>query len=316
MASRNPSAAVADAPESALQAAAAGGLVYVSDTEPGLRRRRSGKGFVYVDAGGRRVRAPSVLERIRALAIPPAYRDVWICTRANGHLQATGRDARGRKQYRYHPDWRLVRDGDKFDRVVAFGAALPRLRRRLRTDLARSGLGREKVSAIVVAVLADTLLRIGNDEYARGNRSYGLTTLRNRHVEFVRGSRAKFHFRGKGGLDHDVVLDDARLARLMRRCQQLPGQMLFQYRDEDDAIQPVDSGLVNDYLRGAMGGDFTAKDFRTWGGTLLAVRLLAGHEVPRKDDGEPDAQAAVAACNARPRARAGRGSGSRRRCGC
>ncbi|HEY5805671.1 MAG TPA: DNA topoisomerase IB [Lysobacter sp.] len=283
---------------SAVQSARAGGLVYVSDGDPGLRRRRAGKGFSYVDARGRSVRDAATLARIRALAIPPAYRDVWICTRANGHLQATGRDARGRKQYRYHPDWSQVRDSDKFDRIVAFGDALPRLRRRLRGDLARSGLGREKVSAIVVAVLADTLLRIGNDEYARGNRSYGLTTLRNRHVEFLRGGRAKFRFRGKSGLEHDVVLDDARLARLMHRCQQLPGQMLFQYRDEDDTVQPVDSGLVNDYLRDATGGDFTAKDFRTWGGTLLAVRLLAGHEVPCKDDGAPDAPAIVAARNA------------------
>jgi DNA topoisomerase-1 len=278
--------------------AAAGGLVYVSDDAPGLRRRRAGKGFSYIDANGRPVRDATTLARIRALAIPPAYRDVWICTRANGHLQATGRDARGRKQYRYHPDWSQVRDSNKFDRIVAFGAALPRLRRRLRSDLARSGLGREKVSAIVVAVLADTLLRIGNDEYARGNRSYGLTTLRNRHVEFLRGGRAKLRFRGKSGLEHDVVVDDARLSRLMHRCQQLPGQMLFQYRDDDDNVQPVDSGLVNDYLRDATGGDFTAKDFRTWGGTLTAVRLLAGSDVPHKDDGQPDAQGIVATRNA------------------
>ncbi|MFC3816127.1 DNA topoisomerase IB [Lysobacter sp. GCM10012299] len=283
---------------SAEQSAAAGGLVYVSDADPGLRRRRAGKGFSYVDAQGRRIRDAATLARIRALAIPPAYRDVWICTRANGHIQATGRDARGRKQYRYHPDWSQVRDSDKFDRIVAFGASLPRLRRRLRSDLARSGLGREKVSAIVVAVLADTLLRIGNDEYARGNRSYGLTTLRNRHVEFLRGGRAQFRFRGKSGLEHDVILDDARLTRLMRTCQQLPGQMLFQYRDEDDTVQPVDSGLVNDYLREATGGEFTAKDFRTWGGTLLAVRLLAASEVPCKDDGQPDAQGIVSTRNA------------------
>ena len=280
------------------QSATAGGLVYVSDAIPGLRRRRAGNGFSYIDANGRPVRDARTLARIRALAIPPAYRDVWICTRANGHLQATGRDARGRKQYRYHPDWNQVRDSNKFDRIVAFGASLPRVRRRLRSDLARTGLGREKVSAIVVAVLADTLLRIGNDEYARGNQSYGLTTLRNRHVEFLRGGRAKLRFRGKSGLEHDVVLDDARLARLMHRCQQLPGQMLFQYRDDDDIVQPVDSGLVNDYLRDATGGDFTAKDFRTWGGTLTAVRLLAGSEVPHKDDGQPDAPGIVAARNA------------------
>ena len=298
MAARRTPSSGANGPESALKSAAAGGLVYVSDVEPGLRRRRAGTGFSYFDAEGHRVRDAATLARIRSLAIPPAYRDVWICTRANGHLQATGRDARGRKQYRYHPHWKQVRDSDKFDRVIAFGAALPHLRLRLRRDLARSGLGREKVSAMVVAVLADTLLRIGNDEYARGNRSYGLTTLRNRHVEFLRDGRAKLRFRGKGGLEHDVVLDDARLTRLMRRCQQLPGQMLFQYRDEDDAIQPVDSGLVNDYLRDAMGGDFTAKDFRTWGGTVLAVRLLAGHAVARKEDGQPAAQAIVTVRNA------------------
>jgi DNA topoisomerase-1 len=273
--------------EACIASASDGGLVYVSDEEPGLRRQRSGAGFRYLDAEGRTVRDKQTLARIRSLAIPPAYRDVWICRRANGHLQASGRDARGRKQYRYHPRWKEVRDARKFDRIVAFAAALPGLRRALRRDLARDGFGREKVLAIVVSVLADTLVRIGNAEYARGNRSYGLTTLRNRHVEFLRGGRAHLRFRGKGGQEHDVVLDDARLTRLMRRCQQLPGQMLFQYIDDDGQRQPIDSGMVNDYLRDAMGEEFTAKDFRTWGGTLVAIRLLAAQEVPLREDGEP-----------------------------
>ena len=260
-----------------------GGLVYVSDDQPGLARRKVGAHFRYVDAQGRPVRDAATLQRVRALAIPPAYRDVWICASPKGHLQATGRDARGRKQYRYHPRWREVRDLEKFGRIEAFGAALPRLRRRLRKDLALADFPRRKVAAMVVAVMADTLVRIGNAGYARDNRSYGLTTLRNRHVRFLRDGRARLQFRGKGGVDHDIALDDRRLAGLLRHCQQLPGQHLFQYRDDDGAVQPVDSGLVNDYLREAMGEDFTAKDFRTWGGTLAAIRLLA--EMPWDEAG-------------------------------
>ncbi|MDI9239672.1 DNA topoisomerase IB [Lysobacter sp. LF1] len=280
--------AAAPAPDNgAAESASHGGLVYVSDDQPGLRRIRAGRGFRYVDPQGRTVRDAGTLARIRALAIPPAYRDVWICLRPNGHLQASGRDARGRKQYRYHPRWKQVRDARKFDRIVAFAAALPRLRRVLRRDLAREGVGREKVVALVVAVLADTRVRVGNAEYQRDNRSYGLTTLRNRHVEFLRGGRAHLRFRGKGGQEHDAVLDDARLTRLVRRCQQLPGQLLFQYVDDAGNVQPVDSGLVNDYLRESMGDDFTAKDFRTWGGTLDAIQRLARCEVPMKDDGTP-----------------------------
>src|SRR5688500_9730775 len=217
------------ATEAALESAVQGGLVYVSDTEPGFRRRRSGKGFVFLDNNGKPVRDANTLARIRALAIPPAYRDVWICTRANGHLQATGRDARGRKQYRYHARWREVRDAQKFDRIIAFGSALPRLRQRLRRDLAMPGLPRDKVLAMVVAIMADTMVRIGNDEYARGNNSYGLTTLRNRHAEFLRGGRARLRFRGKGGLEHDIGLDDKRLAGRVRRCQQLRGDDIVQY---------------------------------------------------------------------------------------
>jgi DNA topoisomerase IB len=267
----------------ALASARESGLVYVSDQDPGLSRRKSGDGFRYLDPRGRAVRDAATLQRVRALAIPPAYREVWICPRANGHLQATGRDARGRKQYRYHARWNDVRGREKFGRIEAFGARLPHLRRQLRRDLALPGFPQRKVAAMVVAVMADTLVRIGNAGYARTNKSYGLTTLRNRHVQFLRGGRARLQFRGKGGIEHDVVLDDARLVRLVQRCQQLPGQHLFQYHDDDGHLHPVGSGDVNDYLRGAMGEDFTAKDFRTWGGTLAAIRLLA--EMPWDEGG-------------------------------
>ena len=278
------------------QAATDSGLVYVSDLEPGIRRRRAGKGFSYLDASGKTVRDAETLARIRALAIPPDYNDVWICRRADGHLQATGRDARGRKQYRYHRRWQELRGDGKFDRVVEFGEALPRLRRNLRRDLALAGFPRPKVLAIVVAVMADTLVRVGNREYARSNRSYGLTTLRNRHVAFLSGGRARFQFRGKGGLDHDVVLDDVRLTKLIRHCQQLPGQALFQYRDDEGGVQPVDSGQVNDYLREVMGEAFTAKDFRTWGGTLVAFQLFGATPLPvDEDSAKPPSERALAA---------------------
>lgn len=270
-------------PNPAVTSAKTVGLEYVSDTEPGLHRRKSGQSFRYVDRAGRPITDDATLRRVRALAIPPAYRDVWICPRENGHLQATGRDARGRKQYRYHARWSEARGLEKFSRVVAFGAALPKLRRRLRRDLALPGFPQPKVAAIVVAVMADTLVRIGNAGYARENRSYGLTTLRNRHVAFLRDGRARFNFRGKSGIEHEVLLDDARLSKLLRHCQQLPGQYLFQYRDDDGRVQPVDSGLINAYLREAMGEEFTAKDFRTWGGTLAAMRLLA--EMPWDEGG-------------------------------
>ncbi len=263
-------------------AARAAGLVYVNDRQPGISRRKSGKGFSYRDADGQRVADTLTLQRIRALAIPPAYTEVWICSKAHGHLQATGRDARRRKQYRYHADWAQVRGDGKFERVVAFGQALPRLRRRLRRDLALLGFPREKVLAMVVALLADTLVRVGNAEYARSNRSYGLTTLRNRHMAFLRGGRAMLKFRGKSGQEHEIEIDDKRLVKLIRDCQQLPGQALFQYRDDDGQLQPVDSGEVNDYLREAMGEDFTAKDFRTWGGTLAALQRLARLPLPER----------------------------------
>ena len=267
------------ADEAAAQAIDAG-LVYVSDEEPGITRRRSGKGFGYRAPDGSVVRDQATLQRIRALAIPPAYTEVWICRQARGHLQATGRDARRRKQYRYHAQWSAVRGDGKFDRIVAFGRALPKLRRRLRRDLALPGYPREKVLAIVVSVMAETLMRVGNNGYARDNKSFGLTTLRNRHAEFVRDGRARLRFKGKGGQDQEVTLDDKRLVKLVRGVQQLPGQALFQYRDDQGQVQPVDSGEVNDYLRSAMGEGFTAKDFRTWGGTLAATQRLAETVLP------------------------------------
>ena len=256
------------------------GLIYVSDNEPGFRRLRSGKGFKYVTPENRRLAAIKELRRIASLAIPPAYRDVWICMKARGHLQATGRDARGRKQYRYHEEWRTLRDGAKFDRMAAFGAALPRLRRRLKADLALAGLPRNKVLAVIVSLLDATRVRVGNAEYARDNKSYGLTTLRNRHVSFIRDGRAMLNFRGKGGVQHEVLIDDKRIVQVVRRCQELPGQHLFQYINDEGQRCPVDSGHVNDYLQEIMGDNFTAKDFRTWGGTLHAITLLSGIALP------------------------------------
>lgn len=256
------------------------GLRYVLDSAPGIRRQRAGKGFTYLSVEGRRIRDADLLARIRSLAVPPAYTHVWICADPRGHLQATGRDARRRKQYRYHPKWRSVRDDGKFARMVEFGAALPRLRRRLRNDLARPGLPRDKVLAVVVALLAGTLARVGNETYARANRSFGLTTLRARHVAFVRGGRLSLRFRGKSGLEHDLTVNDARLARIVRRCRELPGQVLFQFLGDDGERQPIDSGMVNAYLQDAMGSPFTAKDFRTWGGTLAAIAALARTPLP------------------------------------
>jgi DNA topoisomerase I len=240
---------------------------------PGISRRRRGRGFEYLDEHGAKITDAAELQRIRELAIPPAWRDVWICADERGHIQATGRDARNRKQYRYHPLWRQLRDSAKYERTIDFAEALPRLRRRVRHDLGRRGLPREKVVAAVVRLLEVTLLRIGNDEYARLNRSFGLTTLRNRHAT-VRGSSFKLSFRGKGGRQHEVGLRDRRLARILRSCQELPGQRLFQYVDDEGRRQGVTSDDVNDYLRQAMGGEFTAKDFRTWAGTVLAAKAL------------------------------------------
>jgi DNA topoisomerase I len=257
----------------ARDAASASGLRYSTDARPGFTRRRSGRGFSYRDTAGAPIRDKAVVKRIRAIAIPPAWTDVWICPWPNGHLQATGRDARGRKQYRYHPRWRARRGTENFDRMVAFAKALPRIRRRCDRDLARRGLPREKVLAAVVRLLELTLIRVGNDEYARLNRSFGLTTMRDRHAT-VEGSTIRFRFRGKSGATHDVELRDRRLASLVRRCQDLPGQELFAYVDGEGDVHDVSSDDVNGYLREASGGDFTAKDFRTWAGTLLAYRAL------------------------------------------
>ena len=254
-------------------------LLYVSDEQPGLRRQRRGKGFIYLDRHGRRVTRTDVLDRIRALAIPPAYREVWICADPRGHLQATGRDARGRKQYRYHPRWRSVRDGRKFEHIRDFGAALPRIRRRVSADLALPGWPRDKVLALVVRLLDKTLIRVGNEAYASENGSYGLTTLRTRHVHAGR-SGLRLSFRSKSGRRSEIEVGDRRLVRLLARIQQLPGQRLFQYIDDDGKRQAVDSGMVNDYLRQASGGDFTAKDFRTWAGTVHAIGLLVCTPLP------------------------------------
>ena len=256
-----------------VESAEAAGLRYVSDTTPGIRRKRSGSGFTYTGPDGKTIKDPATLNRIRSLAIPPAYTDVWICPSSNGHIQATGRDARRRKQYRYHSRWREVRDETKFGRVLAFSEVLPRIRRRLQSDLSKQGLPREKVLATVVQLLDCTGIRIGNDEYARSNRSFGLTTLRDRHVE-VSGSNIRFEFRGKSGKAYNVSLNDRRLARIVQRCQALPGEDLFQYLDDDGVRQTVGSGDVNDYLRTISGEEFTAKDFRTWAGTKLAVAAL------------------------------------------
>ena len=248
-------------------------LRYVSDSEPGIRRKRAGRGFSYIGPSGARITDRSRLEWIRGLAIPPAWTDVWICTSQRGHLQATGRDARGRKQYRYHPDWRKARDDVKYDRIVAFGQALPAIRQRVDADLRRQGLPRERVLAAVVRLLERTGMRVGNDEYARDNRSFGLTTLLDRHAQ-VGSRRIRFRFRGKGGKANDVEVSDARLARLVSRCQDLPGQELFAYLDEDGEVRSIGSADVNDYLREISGQDFTAKDFRTWSGTVLAAWAL------------------------------------------
>src|SRR5277367_4837364 len=271
-----PIGSAAEAAQMAIEA----GLVYVSDAEPGIRRLRAGKGFRYVTPENRPLAADKDLRRIASLAIPPAYRDVWITLQTRGHLQATGRDARGRKQYRYHPEWRQVRDSAKFDRMVAFAEALPKLRRKLRRDLGLPGLPREKVLAVVVSILDATRVRIGNSEYARDNKSFGLTTLRNRHVSFIHDGRAILNFRGKGGVQHEVIIDDRRIAQIVRRCQEIPGQHLFQYVSDDGQRCPIDSGQVNDYLRDALGDDFTAKDFRTWGATMHAITLLAHTPLP------------------------------------
>jgi DNA topoisomerase-1 len=253
------------------------GLRHVNDEKPGMRRERSGKGFRYVDPDGKVVHDEETLRRIKSLVIPPAWTDVWICADPNGHLQATGRDDRRRKQFRYHSRWREIRDETKYARMISFARVLPKIRRKVKRDLALHGLPRNKVLATVVRLLEVSLIRVGNDEYARENKSFGLTTMRNNHVD-VNGSKLRFHFRGKSGKCHEVDIHDARLAKIVERCQDLPGQELFQFLDEDGERRDVRSEDVNDYLREISGQDFTAKDFRTWAGTVLAAVALREFE--------------------------------------
>jgi DNA topoisomerase I len=255
------------------RSAKAAGLRYTTDAKAGIRRVRNGSGFSYVGPNGKRIRTGKDVARIRSLVIPPAWVDVWICPDPRGHLQATGRDARGRKQYRYHPKWREIRDETKYHRLVDLARALPEIRRRTAADLRRAGLPREKVLAAVVQLLEKTLIRVGNDEYAKQNNSFGLTTLRDGHVK-VNGRRLRFSFRGKSGVEHEVALDDPRLARVVKACRDLPGYDLFQYLDDLNERQTVGSADVNDYLRQITGCDFTSKDFRTWSGTVLATQFL------------------------------------------
>ena len=258
-------------------AAEAAGLVYVSDEHPGISRKRSGKGWRYLDANGRTIKDYWERKRIDQIAVPPAYTDVWICPKANGHIQATGRDDRGRKQYRYHSKWTEARDTAKYERMVGFAQLLPGLRERVAADMRRQGLPREKVAATLVALLEKTLIRIGNEDYAKENKSFGLTTLRNRHLD-IEGSNLRFDFMGKSGKTWNLDLRDRRVARVVRSIQELPGQQLFQYVDEDGKRQPISSSDVNEYLREITGEDVTAKDFRTWAGTVLASMALAEFE--------------------------------------
>jgi DNA topoisomerase-1 len=252
-------------------------LRYVSDEKPGIRRKRAGDGFIYFDANGKRIRDKNAIARIRSLVIPPAWTDVWISPIENGHLQATGRDARGRKQYRYHARWQQVRDETKYSKIILFAHALPKIRAAVEKDLKLSGLSRRKVLATIVRLLETTLIRVGNDEYARENGSYGLTTMRTGHAA-VNGSKITFKFRGKSSKWHTIELADRRLARIVGHCQDLPGQELFQYLDDDGARQDVTSQDVNDYVREIAGEEFTAKDFRTWAGTVLAAMALREFE--------------------------------------
>lgn len=261
------------AAEDPVDAAEAAGLRYVSDASPGIQRRRRGKHFSYLSPDGKAIQNAAELERIKALKIPPAWKDVWICLDKRGHLQATGRDSKGRKQYRYHDRWREVRDATKYDHLILFGESLPGLRKRVDEDLAARGLSHERVLATIVRLLDITLIRVGNEEYAQSNDSYGLTTLRNRHVS-VKGDDIHLHFRGKRGIKHAIDVHDRELARLVKRCRDLPGQELFQYVDSDGITRAIDSSEVNAYLREITGQNFTAKDFRTWGGSVLAMHTL------------------------------------------
>jgi DNA topoisomerase-1 len=267
-------------------------LTYVSDQDPGIRRRRAGKGFIYCTSRNTPVKDPATLERIRKLAIPPAWTDVWISPDPDGHIQATGRDARGRKQYRYHDGWSASRAETKYGRMAAFGRALPRIRDRVEADLAKRGLTREKVLATAVRLLELTLIRVGNKEYAKQNKSYGLTTLHKRHVD-VDGAALIFHFKGKSGITHRMSVRDRRLARILRGFQELPGQHLFKYRDQSGELVPVESADVNAYIREVAGDDFSAKDFRTWAGTVSAARALRVQPPPQS---KTEAKRTVTVC--------------------
>jgi DNA topoisomerase-1 len=271
-----PATSSADLPDPRATARHAG-LRYVSDHKPGISRRNSGKTVRYLDPAGNPIRDQATLSRIKSVVIPPAWTNVWICPFENGHIQATGRDSRGRKQYRYHPRWRSVRDESKYGRTLAFAHALAAIRRKTKRDLQQPGLSREKVLAAVINLLETTLIRVGNTQYARQNQSFGLTTLRDRHVK-VKGSKLTFQFRGKSGVNHDIALHDRRISQVIKRCQELPGQELIQYLDETGEPRDVTSDDVNDYLRSITGDDFTAKDFRTWAGTVLAVLALQEFE--------------------------------------
>jgi DNA topoisomerase I len=277
------------------QSAIAAGLRYLSDDSPGITRKCRGDGFAFYDVDGRIIRNSGELKRIRSLAIPPAWKNVWISPQSNGHLQATGIDARGRKQYKYHPDWRAVRDEAKYERVMLFARTLPRIRARVADDLKLPGLCREKVLATVVRLLEVSLIRIGNDEYAEANRSFGLTTMRNRHVE-IKGSTVTFDFRGKSGKKHKIAVSDPRLAKIVRKCQDLPGQRLFEYSDSDGKTREICSDDVNEYLQTISGQPFTAKDFRTWAGTVLAaIALRQMEEVDSKTAAKRNVVTAVEA---------------------
>jgi len=261
-------------PADSLEAAEEAGLRYVSDTQPGYTRKANGDGFEYFDADKKPIRDEQRLLRISRLAIPPAWRDVWICPSPNGHIQATGRDARGRKQYGYHERWREVRDENKYDRMISFGKALPRIGKRVQEDLALPGLPRNKVLATIVQLLERSLIRVGNEEYARENKSFGLTTMKDRHVD-VKGAKLRFRFRGKSGRPHEIAVTDRRIAKIVLKLQDLPGQDLFQYVDDEGDLHNITSQDVNEYLREITGEEFTAKDFRTWAGTVLAAITLS-----------------------------------------
>jgi DNA topoisomerase-1 len=289
---------IADPKKIAEEAAEEAGLRYVSDDQPGYTRKAKGDDFEYFDMDGKPIRDEQRLLRIKRIGVPPAYTDVWICPSANGHIQATGRDARRRKQYRYHERWREIRDENKYEKMAAFGEALPKIRRRVQRDLKLPGLQRDKVLATIVQLLERTFIRVGNDEYARENKSFGLTTMKDRHVD-VKGSNMRFRFRGKSGIKHDVDVTDRHIAKIISKLQDLPGQELFQYVDEEGEVRDITSQDVNDYLREITGEDFTAKDFRTWAGTVMAaIALNAVGEFETKKQAKTNIKNAISAVSA------------------